>query len=148
MDRHETGSERGDEFSGADWRVFGVLELPITPGSDRLIAGWLVKSLGSLNLRQTFLDKVVRSAGGVAKRAAQAAGLALFERILLHIYIPEQYAVNKKTLVGKPPDIRAWGFFQTEKIERAMFERPPVGKPPDSKHAANLVIALYLYPEG
>lgn len=123
-----------DKTSSADsetrWQALGVLDLTIGPDMDQIISTWLEKQLAPLHLRQAFLNKIIQSAGSAAVRGIPIPDQERHGRVCLNIFVPEQCMATAQTPAGQ-----TWGFFQTEKTESR----------PDG--AADLIIALYLYPE-
>jgi hypothetical protein len=117
-----------NESSGANWQLFGEIELPIGPLTDEAIQTWMVETLRPLNLNARFLEKILASAQQAAKRDFASADGKASGCIHLLIFTPRKSPTNGQT----------WGFFRMEKTP----------DPPAEHDALHHTIAFYLYLEG
>jgi hypothetical protein len=116
------------ESKDVDWQLLGKYTLTRQSLPDNLIRTWLVETLSPLNLKASFLDKVLTSAQLSAENTLQSPSANRFNHIHLLIF----------TSAMLPFDGETWGFFRIEKIDGRVEEN----QSPD--HA----IEFYLYLEG
>lgn len=116
------------EFSGANWQLFGELELSVGAGAGSLIQTWLLDTLSPLHLSAGFLNKILASARLALETTLQAEAGNQIECIRLLVY----------TLQDHSSDGQSWGFCRIEKGLSSPAAR--------QSHVA--AIEFFLYQEG
>ena len=114
--------------SRVDWQLLGKHTITRQSLSETPINIWLVETLRPLNLKASFLDKILTSAQLSAENTLQSPSATRFEHIHLLIFTSAMLSFDGET----------WGFFRIEKIDGLVEEN----QSPD--HA----IEFYLYLEG
>ena len=111
-----------------DWQLLGKFDLPVGPGTEKIINARLAEILVPLKLQADFLNRILKSAQAAVR--ARESGVAALETGHMHlvVFTPRSYTKDAKT----------WGFFRIEKFEHGQ----EVKDPPDHS------IELYLYIEG
>ena len=116
------------QTSETDWQILGELQLPVGSNSDDTIHAWLMEILSPLQLRMTFLSKILQSAKETAARILHSENAIKFKYIRFLVFAPRNQ-LSKGQI---------WGFFRIEKVE---FAR-------SFQHLPDCVVEFYLYLEG
>lgn len=115
-------------LADSDWQFLSELELRVVDNAEHLVHAWLTECLKSLDLREDFMKRVLRSAQGAIRRSARSESGLQFESIHIILFIPPTHGLGGQ----------AWGFFRVEKPGETVQDAVSPGQ----------TIALYLYPEG
>lgn len=96
-----------DPSSTSSWQMLGELTLPIGSDANDLISARLTELLAPLDLHESFLNRVLKSAQNyVGRTLTPDVGIPFGE---IHLYI---FGPNERMSKGQ-----TWGFFRIEKID-------------------------------